>query len=167
MNRTDFTELFQEHKRRLVCSVLPMARNRDVAEDIAAAAFATALKKRHTFRGESSPATWLTAIALNEARHWWRKDRSGQSEPIDQVDSGRWAEPDLLMQVLHRKECCVRLRKALRRIPAIYRRVLVDHFVRGYRTRRIATELRIPLNTVLSRIFNGKRLLRRAWEVSR
>ena len=74
MTRTDLSELFEQSHRRLVCSLLPMARNRDVAEDVAAAAFATALKKRHTFRGESAPATWLTAIGLNEARSWWRKE---------------------------------------------------------------------------------------------
>ena len=164
MSRIAFTELFRE-KDRLVCTILPMARNRDVAEDIVAAAFATAFKKRNTFRGESAPATWLTAIAINEAKHWRRKDRLGQAEPIDPVLSDQWAEPDLLVQMLHRKECCLRLRKTLRRIPAIYRRVLVDHFVDGYSIREIAHRDGIPLGTVLSRIFTGKRYLRAAWAI--
>jgi len=163
MTRTDLSELFERSHRRLVCSLLPMARNRDVAEDVAAAAFATALKKRHTFRGESAPATWLTAIAFNEMKNWWRKDRFTPAEPIDPVLSDRWAEPDLLIQILHRKECCLRLRKTLRLIPAIYRRVLVDHFIDGYSTRQIARRRRIPQGTVLSRIFTGKRFLRAAW----
>lgn len=165
MTRSDFTELFHQHKRRLVCTVLPMTRSLDAAEDVAAAAFATALRKRKTFRGESAPATWLTAIAINEAKNWRRKDRLLAAEPIDPVLSDQWAEPDLLIQMLHRKECCLRLRKTLHRIPAIYRRVLVDHFVDGYSTREIADRYGIPLGTVLSRIFTGKRVLRAAWAV--
>jgi DNA-directed RNA polymerase specialized sigma24 family protein len=53
----------------------------------------------------------------------------------------------------------------MRRIPSIYRRALKDHFVRGYSTRQIAWRERIPLGTVLSRIFNAKRLLRKAWSL--
>jgi DNA-directed RNA polymerase specialized sigma24 family protein len=49
-------------------------------------------------------------------------------------------------------------------MPAIYRHVLMDHFVRGYPVKRIARQNRIPAGTVLSPIFKAKRLLRVAWE---
>lgn len=54
----------------------------------------------------------------------------------------------------------------MQRIPAPYRRALRDHFVRGYSTRQIAQRERVPLGTVLSRIFTAKKLLRRAWEAA-
>jgi len=65
--------------------------------------------------------------------------------------------------VLDRANCCRRLRKALKCLPSKYRQALVDHFVRGYSVKQVARLRRIPLGTVLSRIFNGKKLLRRAW----
>ena len=69
----------------------------------------------------------------------------------------------MLALILERSECRLKLRKALRGIPAVYRRTLVDHFVRGYSVKRISRQNRIPVGTVLSRIFTAKRLLREAW----
>lgn len=48
-------------------------------------------------------------------------------------------------------------------IPRLYRQVLMDRFIRGDSIKQIARRNRIPAGTVLSRIFNGKRLLRAAW----
>jgi len=49
-------------------------------------------------------------------------------------------------------------------LPLTYRRTLIDRFVRGYSVKQIAKCERIPLGTVLSRIFKAKQLLRAAWE---
>ena len=88
-------------------------------------------------------------------------------ESIDRADSEELAEPDMLALILERSECRLKLREALRRISTVYRKTLVDHFVRGYSVRQISRQKRIPVGTVLSRIFTAKRLLRAAWEVSR
>jgi DNA-directed RNA polymerase specialized sigma24 family protein len=73
-------------------------------------------------------------------------------------------QPDLMDAAIDRDNCCRRLRRTLKRVPVKYRRTLVDHFVRGYSVKQIAKLHRIPLGTVLSRLFYGKRLLREAWE---
>ncbi len=78
--------------------------------------------------------------------------------------------PDALMEcdrsaeVLERSECGNKLRGILRKLPAVHRQVLLDHFVRGYAVREIARRDRTPVGTVLSRLFTAKRLLRAAWE---
>lgn len=167
MNQQNFVEHIEQHRNRLVSSMILITRNRDAAEDVVADALATAFRKSGSFRGESSIYTWVHAIARNEALDWRRKQNRACEEPIDGSNCPELVEPDLFEQTVHRQECCARLRKVLRRLPAIHRRVLIDHFVRGYRTKRIAKREGIPLNTVLSRIFNGKRLLREAWEVAR
>jgi RNA polymerase sigma-70 factor, ECF subfamily len=167
MDTQTFCQLRNQYHRRLLCSMIAMVKDRDAAEDITAAAFAVALKNRDSFRGEASFYTWLYRIAVNEAINSQRRNRSAIMESIDAPQSRELMTPDLLSEVIDRRECCARLRKALRLIPTKYRRVLVDHFVRGYSTKRIARDLRIPLNTVLSRIFNGKSHLRQAWRYAR
>lgn len=167
MNQRNFIELIEQHRDRLVSSMILITRNRDAAEDVVADALGTALQKSGSFRGESSLYTWVHAIARNEALDWRRKQNRACQQPIEELSRPELVEPDLMVQTLHRQECCARLRCILRKLPAIYRRVLIDHFVRGYRTKRIARRQRIPLNTVLSRIHNGKRLLREAWEAIR
>ena len=133
-------------------------------EDVTAAALAAAWQHLNQFRGESSLYTWCYSIALNEARNRLRGNRGVSLESIDRPDSKELMEPDMLAPTLERSECRLRIRKALRRIPAVYRRTLVDHFVRGYSVKRISRLNRIPVGTVLSRIFTAKRLLRGAWD---
>jgi DNA-directed RNA polymerase specialized sigma24 family protein len=58
----------------------------------------------------------------------------------------------------------LKIRKALGAIPSAHRRVLVDHFIHGRPVKAIAHRERIPVGTVLSRIFTAKRLLREAWD---
>jgi RNA polymerase sigma-70 factor (ECF subfamily) len=161
----DFRKLHEQFQGRLLNSMTAFVRNREAAEDITAAAFSAAFANRHHFRGESSFYTWLHAIALNEARN---RSRNGSVvvESIDGPRAKELSEPDVLPQMLERSECALRIRKALRAVPAIYRRILIDHFVRGYPVKQISQRDRIPVGTVLSRIFTGKRLLRGAWETA-
>lgn len=158
-----FADMHDRYRGRLLNSMIAVARNREEAEDITATAFAAAFKNLNTFRGESSLQTWIHAIGLNELR----SRRRGQVRPlesIDELDGRELSEPDLLTQKLERAECCVRIRAALRRVPRQYRETLVDHFVRGHSVKQISKSRRIPLGTVLSRLFTAKRLLRAAWE---
>jgi len=158
-----FSEMHDRYRGLLLNSMIAVARNREEAEDITATAYAAAFKNLDSFRGEASLYTWIHAIALNEARN----RRRGQVRPlesIDRLEAKELSEPDLLTQKLERADCCVRIREALRRVPRLYRETLVDHFVRGNSVRQMAKCYRIPIGTVLSRLFTAKRLLRAAWE---
>jgi DNA-directed RNA polymerase specialized sigma24 family protein len=113
-----------------------VVRDRDTAEDVTAA-LETAWQHRDQFRGESSLYTWCHSIALNEARNRLRQNQGVSLESIDSSNPKELAEPDALAPELERSECRLQIRKALGRIP---------------------------VGTVLSRIFAAKRLLRAAWE---
>jgi len=157
-----FGVLHNQYRERLVNSMTGIVRDRDQAEDITAAAFAKALEKLESFRGESSLYTWIHAIALNEARQSLSRNQAVSLDSIP-VQPKELSEPDRVADALKRSECRGKLRKAPRQIPAVYRRTL-DHFVRGFSVKRISRQNRIPVGTVLSRIFAAKRLLRAAWE---
>lgn len=162
LNAESFRDLHCTYWNRLLLSVTGMVRDKTKAEDITAAAFQSAWENRETFRGESSPYTWLYAIAFNEARQFWR--RKPVLESIDRLDTGELAEAGLITDALEQQDGIERIHRALQRIPAKHRRVLLDHFAHGFSVKRIARREGIARGTVLSRIFNGKRLLRRAWE---
>lgn len=161
-----FAELFKSHRPQLIGHVTSMTRDRHAAEDLTATAFAKAYEKLGTFRHESSIVTWLHAIARNEVLNRSRRERCLAWTSIDAPDAAEFVEPDLLAQTLERQECCARLRRVLRRIPALYRTPLVDHFVRDRSIRQISRRRKIPVGTVLSRIFAAKRILRKAWEAT-
>jgi len=162
VNQHQFNTWHDRYRPRLLNSMTAVVRNRDTAEDVTAAALTAAWRHLHQFRGESSLWTWVYRVALNEASAA-RRERARFSS-IDAANAPEPSEPDLLAQALERSECCEKIRGALRQIPALYRRVLTDHFVRGYSIERIARQHKVPVGTVLSRIFKAKRLLRAAWE---
>ena len=163
MNARVFRELHDECRNRVFGGILGYVRNLDEAEEVTAAAFALAFEHRRRFRGESSFYTWVYRIAVNQVRSASRRRRLVSLDQLVGAPPPALVEPDLMDRVLDRDTCCRKVRLVLRKLPVIYRRVLVDHFVRGNSMNEIASLHRIPLGTVLSRMFTAKRLLRRAW----
>ena len=163
----DFPALHKKYADRLLASMIKVTRNREAAEDAAAAAFAKAFEKRDTFRGESSPYTWLHAIAVHEAIASKKLCRDEASlDAFDCNSSEPWAAPDLAQTKMHQSDCGERLRKILRRMPVKHRQVLIDHFLRDMTARQIARRRKLPLGTALSRLFKAQKLLRKGWEYS-
>jgi RNA polymerase sigma factor (sigma-70 family) len=67
-------EMLVRRYRRIVFSVgQRITGSRDDAEDIAQQTFMKVFMNISTFQGKSSFSTWLTSIAMNEARMWKRK----------------------------------------------------------------------------------------------
>jgi RNA polymerase sigma-70 factor, ECF subfamily len=159
-----FRDWHEQYRGRLLNRMTAVVRDRNAAEDVTSAALETAFANLEHFRGESSLDTWIHAIALNQARDYKRRSRAVSLESLDERKQNEFKEPDRLEDIVDRAECHVKLRKAWRKVPAACRRTLVDHFVRGYSVKRIAQKDRVPVGTVLSRIFAGKRNLRRAWD---
>ena len=62
-----FRIIMQRHNRRLYRVARSVMRNDSEAEDVVQEAYVRAFSNLATFRGESSLATWLSRIALNEA----------------------------------------------------------------------------------------------------
>ena len=162
-----FGELHKAYHDRLLNSMTGLVRDRQAAEEITASAFAKAFEHLATFRGEASFYTWIQAIGRNEIRNYWDRNRALSLESITGPTPGALVECNSVADRLEQSTDRRRLQRAIQRIPPHYRRALKDHFVRGYSTQQIARRQRIPLGTVLSRIFTAKKLLRRAWEVSR
>src|SRR4029077_5671413 len=116
------------------------------------------------FRGDSSFYTWLYTIALNEARNRARCKVAVSLETLDGLQDPSLQEPDLTAQTLERSEASAEIQQALRGVSAMYRRTLVSHFLDGDPVAQIARRERVPVGTVLSRLFRAKQLLRAAWE---
>ena len=138
-------------------------RDREAAEDITATALARAFENLGTFRGKSSLFTWVYKIALNEARRARSQKRAVSLDSLESIPS-ELAVHDAWDETYDRSLQTAKIRKALNLLPRDYRRALVNHFVNGHPVKMIARRERVPVGTVLSRIFRAKRLLRATWE---
>ena len=140
----DFEALNEQYGRHLYGSIRRFIRNPDEAEDVRATAFAIAWAKRESFRGEAAPYTWLYQIGSNLAKEHYRRMRSVQLESTEGVQV---AASDGVVEALESSDCCLRLRKAIGRVTAMHRRVLIDHFIHGDSVKQIDKRHRIPVGT--------------------
>jgi RNA polymerase sigma-70 factor (ECF subfamily) len=154
--------LVQRWERPLFRFVFRMLPSREEAQDICQETFLRILTKANLFRPEGKFSTWMYQIALNLTRDHMRKKvrwsavvvdgGEGREERATAVAEGRPVTPDsLLAESEHRTA----VRRALTRLPAEQREVLVLKEFQGLKFREIAELLNCPESTVKSRMYYG------------
>jgi len=116
MEELQFNELVQKYSEQLYWHVRNIVGSHEDADDIVQETYIKAWKALPTFRGESSPSTWLWRIATNEALSFLRKQKVRAAlrfESLDAaaeriIDSDPWFNGD---------EAQRRLAKAIFRLP--------------------------------------------------
>lgn len=129
--------------------------DRHLAEDAFQETFIKAWSHRDRFRGESSVKTWLTHIAVNTCRDvlrsgWFRTMR--KSVPVDQLFN---------LAAKEQAEADTSVRDAVLRLPGIYREVIVLYYDQDMKIKEIAALLKLPINSVSTRLRRAKALLRK------
>ena len=89
--RPDLERLYAEYLPRVSAFAFRLLGDRDAALDAAQEAFASALEKAGSFRGESAPLTWLLSITKNLCLSRLRGARRRSFEDIEAVID-RYAE---------------------------------------------------------------------------
>jgi RNA polymerase sigma-70 factor (ECF subfamily) len=122
----------------------------EAAADIVQDTFLEAMRGAPSFRGESAVTTWLCAIASRRlARHYESERRQaearrGLAAVPDTVDTGQ-------LDVVAERDVVVR---ALGRLSALHRQVLVMKYLDGRAVAEIAAELgrtRVQIQSLLQR----------------
>ena len=155
--------LIRRYQVRMFNFARTMTANDADAEDVAQETFLRAFRGLGRFRGESSFKNWLYRIATNVARtHLGKRSRQG---PVwdRRVEADDVAEHQLTDQAETAEDSMVRrdaLDRALSTLSEDLRMALVLHDVEGLEYREIARVLRVPIGTVMSRIFRARKRLR-------
>jgi RNA polymerase sigma-70 factor (ECF subfamily) len=127
-----FAALYDEHFERVYAFVVRRVHDRPDAEDLTAEVFRHALAALKDFEWSGAPfAAWLFRIAANEVADHFKKRGREQT-------AARAAEPDAgeIESIEHRAT----LYRAVDRLPADQKRVIVMRFVEGRSTREIAAD---------------------------
>jgi RNA polymerase sigma-70 factor (ECF subfamily) len=149
-------EFYDRHVERVYRLIHRMSGRDDLAQDWTQETFVRAFQRIAQFRGDSSLATWLHAIAvsvtLNALRTTKRRDaRAVDIEAADAVHThDNRAEPDL-------KE---RLQAAIHALPSGYRTVFVMHDVEGFTHEEIGAALGVATGTSKAQLFRAREKLR-------
>jgi len=162
----DVDEVTRLYFDRIHRAALVLTGNPWDAEDLAQETFLFLSDKSGSFKGNSSPYTWLYGVLLNlERRHrrrhgtWRRKFRVLCENQSYRPQTTPAAETPIEVA-----EWKASLWAKVAQLPDGQRQTLVLRFSEGLQYHEIAEALECPLGTVKSRIYHGLMALRRLLE---
>jgi len=148
-DRAAFAALFDHFAPRVKAYLLRLGASPALAEDLAQEALLSLWRKAHLFDpAKASAATWLFTIARNLRIDVIRRERRPELSSEDFMPESEPMADDGLAQA----DDEVRLRAALKDLPADQIQVVELSFFADKPHSQIAAELDIPLGTVKSRL---------------
>ena len=167
-DRDAISHVIAANNQRLFRAAWSILRSRQDAEEAVQAAYLSAFASIGTFEGRSALSTWLTRIVVNEAlgrrRAEQRRRRHFEQEGVAVLDEYREAlmrgseseRPDVAVA---REQIRKLLEQAVAELPETFRTVFVLRDVEGMSSEDTADVLNIPVATVKTRLFRGRRRL--------
>jgi len=163
-----FERLALPYLESLYNTALRMARNPQDAEDLVQETFLRAYRSYHQFTPGTNLKAWLFRILKNAFINEYRKRRaapveedfSGIEESFEsKVDRDRTStipnpEEEALSRSLDQG-----VQRALADLPEDYRMAIVLADLEGFSYKEIAEILEVPIGTVMSRLYRGRRQL--------
>jgi len=142
--------------------------HREEAEELVQETYLKAFRAFDRYEPGTNARAWLFRILRNTfLNRYQRSKREAGAVPLDDVEPVLGAEdPDLGLKAETYEAMLGRVleddvRDALMALPEAYRTVVVLADMEGLAYREIAEIVDIPIGTVMSRLFRGRRALRR------
>ena len=164
-----FRVIMQRHNRRLYRAARAVLHDDAEAEDVVQEAYVRAFAALGDFRGDSSLATWLTRIALNEALGRLRRRRPTLDiETFDARPEARVIPFPLMSPDMNPEQAAARqdvrrlLERAIDALPEPFRVVFVLRDVEEMSIEETAAQLGLRPETVKTRLHRARRRLREA-----
>ena len=156
------------NNRRLYRLARGILRNDAEAEDVVQETYVRAFTHLKDFRGDSSLATWLSRIAMNEALGRLRRRRPGvewsslpegtlEAQIIQFPLSSAASDPEKSMA---QREIQHVVERAIDELPEAFRLVFVTRVLEGMNVEETAEILKIKPETVKTRLHRARSLLR-------
>jgi RNA polymerase sigma-70 factor (ECF subfamily) len=164
-----FHDLIRSHERTVYVMILSVLQNEADAEDAVQETFLKAFRNLSKFRSESKFSTWLTSIALNEARNRLRTKRVREPWTLNAGlgEIGNFS-PTLLrdwrevpLEALERQEVRGVLEDAVMALPEIYREIILLRDVEELSVQESATTLGISESAVKVRLHRAHLMLKK------
>ena len=170
-----FRQFFDENFSRLYRFVLARtSHDEEAARDIVQAALSRALRKIHTYRGESALFTWLCTIARNEVIDWARRnaryrehivlteDYPDVQAAVDSFLAPAIEDPGRQYQ---NYELSRLIQVALDRLPPKYGDALEWKDIQGYSVKEIATKMDLSPEATQSLLARAKRAFQEIYSI--
>jgi RNA polymerase sigma-70 factor (ECF subfamily) len=159
-----FAEFYDAYAERILLFLVRRVLDVDTAFDLLSETFATALERRHQFRGTSAEEEqgWLYSIARSELSHYWR---DGRVERIALARLGvgvpALSDPEIerIEQLAGITDLVPALQDAMASLPEDQRRAVELRVVEEHGYSEVATILGVSEQTARARVSRGLRAL--------
>jgi RNA polymerase sigma-70 factor (ECF subfamily) len=155
-DREAFDAVMRVHQDRVFSVCFRILGDREKALDATQDTFLTVFRKAGQFQGRSAVGTWIYRIAVNTCYDQLRRSQRRPSESLpDHVDLSDPSAEEAIESAAVRPE----IELALAQLPADFRNAVILSDLEGLPLPEIAEILGVPVGTVKSRVFRGRRLL--------
>jgi RNA polymerase sigma-70 factor (ECF subfamily) len=163
-----FRAIMQKHNRRLYRIARTILRNDADAEDALQDAYVSAFANLASYRGESTLATWLSRIVMNEALGRLRQKRPivdlaaleherSEAEIIQFSQSTLNDDPERTMA---QRQILQLVEQATDNLPEAFRLVFVTRLIEGMSVGETSELLGIKPETIKTQLYRARQLVR-------
>ncbi len=151
-----FDSLMRAHEDRVFSICLRMLRDREAALDATQETFIAVFRKADRFAGRSAFSTWLYRVAVNTCYDVARRTQRRKTDPLPEgIDPTDPTAGDEFESAEVRPE----IEEALDSLPAEFKAAVILSDLEGLSLETVSDALGVPIGTVKSRVFRGRRLL--------
>jgi len=166
--RQEFEEVALVHLDQLFHMALRLCGNRAKAEDLVQETYFRAFKHFDKFDPGTNCRAWLFAILHNTFVNRLKRERREVLEPDGDLESAEIDASEVMVTITNPEEEFFKhivdadLVRAIERLPLRFREVVLLADVEECSYKEIAQICGVPVGTVMSRLFRGRRFLRQA-----
>lgn len=170
MTKQELETCISEYGRDIYSFCRYLTGDKQEADDLYQDTFLVAVERCETLELANNPKSYLLSVALrlwkNRKRKFaWRKRIADVQSVVEEKDMADYesggTSPE--EQVLRKEEGQV-VRQAVDKLPERLRLVVLLFYMEELSTTEISTVMQIPNGTVLSRLFQARKLLRKELE---
>lgn len=162
--KSEFEALTMPHLDALYNAALRLCRSESDAEDLVQETVLKAFRFFHRFEQGTHIKAWLFKIMTNTFINHYRKQQRDR-EVIEDWDWDQIAKPDPgsrdFEQKLFSHAISQQVMEALEEIPLDFRMVVMLADIEEFAYKEIADIVDCPIGTVMSRLYRGRRMLRK------
>ena len=153
----DFEAEAMPHMKSLFRSAMWLTRDRDLAEDLVQETMFEAIRSFHRYELGTNCKAWLTTIMhnLNSKRLYKLGRMKIVDDPEERLAETIPFEPSVPETITDEEVIT-----AIRKVPDRFRDVIILADVEEFSYKDIASILGVPIGTVMSRLYRGRRVLR-------
>ena len=134
------------------------------AEDIVQETLLAALTFLEKGGSAENPKAWLASVLNRKYYDHLRRKYRKPTVCIDVISEQ--AEDNEIFEEIERSQEAENIRRCLAMLTENYREVVVRHYMKGQKLSDIAKELDIPLSTVKSRLYAGRGIMEKEFEMN-